>query len=67
MTTYTIAPHKDGYKIVATWTEQQAVSSSTRYGFRPVAHTSVAYVCKTLPEAEKEIARLQARAARRAA
>lgn len=67
MTSYTTAPHKDGFKIIASWVEQRDVSASARHGFRPVALTSVVYVCKTEAEAEKELARLQARAARQTA
>lgn len=67
MTAYTIVPHKDGLKVVTSWIEHRDVSARTRHAFRPVAHTSAVYFCKTAAEAEKEISRLQARAARNAA
>jgi hypothetical protein len=60
-TTHTIAPHKDGFKIIASWTEHRDVNTRTRHAFRAVAQTSVVYFCKTMAEAEKEAARLQAR------
>lgn len=67
MTNYTIVPHKDGYKVVASWIEQRDVSTRTRHAFRTNTQTSVVYFCKTVGEAEKEISRLQARAARKVA
>jgi hypothetical protein len=60
-TTYTITPHKDGFAIIASWTEQRDVSARTRHAFRAVAQTSVVYFCKTMAEAEREVSRLQAR------